>query len=63
MKIKIAKDVIFNGKILKKDEVHEVQDHHGKLLINGTHAFEHRESAPSKPTGKKEEPKEPTSGA
>lgn len=43
MKIKIAKNVIHNGKILKKDEVHDLPAKQGDALIDSEFATEHKE--------------------
>ena len=49
MKIKIATNIIHKGKILKKDEVHEVTAKEGDTLIDGGFATEHKEPEPTKP--------------
>lgn len=49
MKIKIARNVIHKGRILKKDEVHDIKDREADALIEGEFADEHIEPAPPAP--------------
>jgi hypothetical protein len=46
MKIKIINNVCVNGKILKKDAVHDLPTRQAQALVEGEHAAEHIESAP-----------------